>query len=227
MSGFFRNSQYNPQGFAPPPQTPYYSSYPPQQHTPLQRSHTLSANDRREQYLWNLFQRVDTDRSGSISVHELQQALVNGDWSPFNIETVRMMVNIFDTDNNGTIDFREFKGLWKYVEDWSQCFKTFDRDNSGSIDRYEMGYALRTFGFNVSDHFVNMLVHSFDKYGKTNPLLASTIIYQTLIGNGEITFDNFVQACVTLSTLTNLFRSRDYENRGSITINYEDVSILF
>lgn len=41
MSGFFRNSQHNPQGFAPPPQTPYYSSYPPQQHTPLQRSHTL------------------------------------------------------------------------------------------------------------------------------------------------------------------------------------------
>lgn len=53
--------------------------------------------DRREQYLWDIFQRVDTDRSGSISVHELQTALVNGDWSPFNIETVRMMVSIFDT----------------------------------------------------------------------------------------------------------------------------------
>ena len=53
--------------------------------------------DRREQYLWDLFQRVDTDHSGSISVHELQTALVNGDWSPFNIETVRMMVGIFDT----------------------------------------------------------------------------------------------------------------------------------
>jgi Ca2+-binding EF-hand superfamily protein len=53
--------------------------------------------DRRERYLWDLFQKVDTDHSGSISVHELQQALVNGDWSPFNIETVRMMVSIFDT----------------------------------------------------------------------------------------------------------------------------------
>lgn len=53
--------------------------------------------DRREHYLWDLFQRVDTDHSGSISVHELQTALVNGDWSPFNIETVRMMVSIFDT----------------------------------------------------------------------------------------------------------------------------------
>jgi Ca2+-binding EF-hand superfamily protein len=58
--------------------------------------------DRRERYLWDLFQRVDTDHSGSISVHELQTALVNGDWSPFNIETVRMMVGIFDTGTEKT-----------------------------------------------------------------------------------------------------------------------------
>lgn len=30
---------------------------------------------------------------------ELQRALVNGDWSPFNIETVRTMVNMFDKGN--------------------------------------------------------------------------------------------------------------------------------
>lgn len=171
--------------------------------------HDIAMADRREQYLWDLFQRVDTDRSGSISVHELQTALVNGDWSPFNIETVRMMVNIFDTDNNGTIDFREFRGLWKYVEDWSRCFKKFDQDNSGSIDCYEMSHALRTFGYNVSDQFVGTLIQTFDKYG-----------------NGDITFDNFVQACVTLSTLTKSFRSRDYENRGSIIVNYEDFLTL-
>jgi hypothetical protein len=29
-------------------------------------------------------------------VDELQRALINGDWSPFNIETVRTMVNMFD-----------------------------------------------------------------------------------------------------------------------------------
>lgn len=44
------------------------------------------------------------------------------------------------------------------------------------------------------------------------------------VGNGDITFDCFVQACVTLSTLTKSFRARDYEGRGSIQINYEDVS---
>jgi hypothetical protein len=47
-----------------------------------------------------------------------------------------------------------------------------------------------------------------------------------ILGNGDITFDNFVQACVTLSTLTKAFRSRDYESRGSIIVNYEDVSYI-
>ncbi|KAG2231173.1 hypothetical protein INT48_002954 [Thamnidium elegans] len=180
-------NQYRQYSFNAPP------SVNPNAFSPVQRSNTFY-----------------TDHSGSISVHELQTALVNGDWSPFNIETVRMMVGIFDTDNNGTIDFGEFRGLWKYVEDWSRCFKKFDQDNSGSIDCQEMSHALRTFGYNVSDRFVGILIQTFDKYG-----------------TGDITFDNFVQACVTLSTLTKSFRSRDYESRGSIIINYEDVSIYF
>ncbi|GAA5800792.1 hypothetical protein HPULCUR_006230 [Helicostylum pulchrum] len=94
----------NPFGYqagpAPPTQNQYrqysFNSPPsvnPNAFSPVQR--TMA--DRREHYLWDLFQRVDTDHSGSISVHELQTALVNGDWSPFNIETVRMMVAIFDT----------------------------------------------------------------------------------------------------------------------------------
>lgn len=49
--------------------------------------------------LWNWFTAVDTDHSGQLSVDELQRALVNGDWSPFNIETVRTMVNMFDKGN--------------------------------------------------------------------------------------------------------------------------------
>lgn len=39
-----------------------------------------------------LFFRVDRDRSGYISAEELQVALSNGTWSPFNPETVRLMI---------------------------------------------------------------------------------------------------------------------------------------
>lgn len=38
------------------------------------------------------FIRVDKDRSGYISADELQVALSNGTWNPFNPETVRLMI---------------------------------------------------------------------------------------------------------------------------------------
>ncbi|KAI8337437.1 hypothetical protein BC941DRAFT_513296 [Chlamydoabsidia padenii] len=157
--------------------------------------------------LWNWFSAVDADKSGQLTVDELQRALVNGDWSPFNIETVRTMVNMFDTDNTGTIDFQEFAGLWKYIEEWKRCFQTFDVDGSGSIDRTEMKNALRTFGYNLSDRFIGILVQKFDKYGGR--------------GKGDVTFDNFVQACVNIKTLTDSFRSFDTDNDGWVQINYE------
>lgn len=43
-------------------------------------------------------QAVDQDRSGQITPIELQQALMNGNWSPFNGETCRLMVGMFDKD---------------------------------------------------------------------------------------------------------------------------------
>lgn len=43
----------------------------------------------------NDFIRVDRDRSGTITAEELQQALSNGTWTPFNPETVRLMIGMF------------------------------------------------------------------------------------------------------------------------------------
>lgn len=47
-----------------------------------------------------------------------------------------------------TIIFATFKfaSLWKYIDDWQRCFRSFDRDNSGSIDRNELKQALTAFG---------------------------------------------------------------------------------
>lgn len=42
--------------------------------------------------LWNWFVTVDRDRSGEITADELQQALLNGNWSHFNSETCRLMI---------------------------------------------------------------------------------------------------------------------------------------
>ncbi|CAG5120754.1 unnamed protein product [Candidula unifasciata] len=97
-------------------------------------------------WLSGIFQRIDRDRSGAISASELQVALSNGTWTPFNPETVRLMIGMFDRDNSGTINFQEFMSLWKYVTDWQNCFRSYDRDNSGSIDKNELKTALTGFG---------------------------------------------------------------------------------
>ena len=69
-----------------------------------------------------------------------------GTWQPFNPETIRLMIGMFDRDSSGTINFQEFSSLWKYVTDWQNTFRGYDRDNSGSIDRNELKTALTSFG---------------------------------------------------------------------------------
>ncbi|XP_076459897.1 programmed cell death protein 6-like isoform X1 [Babylonia areolata] len=155
--------------------------------------------------LWGWFQAVDQDRSGSISASELQQALMNGNWSPFNPETCRLMIGMFDRDRNGTIDVHEFAALWKYIQDWKNCFDSFDTDRSGNIDANELSSAFRTFGYNLSHQFSQLVVQVFDRGGR-----------------GSINFDDFIQACVMLKSITDKFRNKDTQQCGMIRINYEE-----
>lgn len=157
-----------------------------------------------QEFLWGIFQSVDRDRSGYINAEELQQALSNGTWKPFNSETVRLMIGMFDSQSRGQIGFEDFGALWKYVTDWQNCFRSFDRDNSGNIDKAELQTALTTFGYKLSEGLVDTLVRKFDRYG-----------------NGTILFDDFIQACIVLHTLTAAFRQYDTDQDGFITIHYD------
>jgi len=157
-----------------------------------------------QQFLWNVFSQVDKDRSGQITAQELGQALSNGTWAPFNPETIRLMIMMFDKDHTGTIGFHEFAGLWKYVTDWQHCFRGFDRDNSGHIDFNELKQALTTFGYRLSDQTIGLFLKKFDKQGR-----------------GVIFFDDFIQLCVQLQSLTDAFRRFDTNQNGWINIHYE------
>lgn len=149
------------------------------------------------------YYRVDRDRSGYINADELQSALSNGTWSPFNPETVRLMIGeccvyvdrtyffiqnviytllgMFDRQNKGQVNFEDFGALWKYVTDWQNCFRSFDRDSSGNIDKHELRTALTTFGYRLSEHLIDTLMRKFDRHG-----------------HGTILFDDFIQCCIVL-----------------------------
>ncbi|BES94682.1 unnamed protein product [Nesidiocoris tenuis] len=166
-------------------------------------AHFTSAMPSRE-FLWDVFQRVDKDRSGYISADELQLALSNGTWTPFNPETVRLLIGMFDKENRGTVSFNDFGALWKYVCDWQACFRSFDRDNSGNISRDELSMALTTFGYRLSPNIVNTMIVKFDRHGR-----------------GTILFDDFIQCSIVLHNLTNAFKHYDTDQDGVITIHYE------
>jgi len=155
--------------------------------------------------IWGWFQAVDGDRSGRISAVELQQALTNNNWSHFNAETCRLMIGMFDSNRNGQIDINEFAALWKYVQDWKNCFDSFDRDRSGTIDSNELSQAFATFGYRLSPQFTQLCVRVFDRNSRNSMKL-----------------DDFIQCCVMIKTLTDKFRQRDTSMQGVVNINYEE-----
>ncbi|UYV65572.1 PEF1 [Cordylochernes scorpioides] len=150
------------------------------------------------------FQAVDSDRSGKITSRELQQALVNGNWSHFSDEACRLMIAMFDRDNSGTIDIYEFQQLWNYIHQWKSIFERYDADRTGHIEQQELMRALSDMQYRLSPNFVSTAIAKFDRTRKS------------------LTFDNFIVFCVQLKLITDAFMARDTNRSGQITIGYED-----
>jgi len=162
--------------------------------------------------LWSWFVSVDKDRSGAITLQELQKALVNGDFTPFDLDTVKLLMNIFDVDRSGTIGFNEFAGIWKYIKDWQGVFLHFDRDRSGTIDGNELQAALSQFGYTLSPQLLNLLQR---KYGTASAAGG----YQS--APPGLTFDHFVRTCVVVKQITESFAALVTDRDGWIQMNYE------
>jgi Ca2+-binding EF-hand superfamily protein len=153
----------------------------------------------------NFFNMVDTDRSGKIDATKLQSVLVNGKGQNFSMTVCTMMISMFDLDRSGTIDVYEFEKLYNYVNQWLSVFKTYDRDQSGAIEEPELAQALTQMGFRFSPEFIRFLIAKNDPANKR-----------------EISVDQFIVLCVQIQRFTEAFRARDSEQRGTISIGFED-----
>eukprot|EP00898_Chlorokybus_atmophyticus_P003508 jgi/Chlat1/4158/Chrsp27S08874 len=151
------------------------------------------------------FRSADSDRNGEVDERELQQLLTHGTSDPFNPQTIKLMIKMFDTKNSGRIGFPEFQALWKYLHDWKVCFDGFDRDRSGSIDAGELQTALRSFGYSLSPALIQTLMSKFDRSGRA----------------AAIRLDDFMQCCVLLQGFTDRFRKHDTRQDGNATLSYE------
>ncbi|KAJ9624813.1 hypothetical protein H2203_004763 [Taxawa tesnikishii (nom. ined.)] len=220
-----QSPRYNNNNYQQGPPPAGYHNRPPipqQQRPPTVAPAPRSGNDR--DALWPLFVAVDKDRTGQLTESSLRRALVNGDYTAFDPHTVKMMIRMFDTDRSGTINFDEFCGLWGFLAAWRSLFDRFDADRSGNISFDEFGDALVAFGYRLSPQFVQLLFSTYARNvgGRGDDTYGGPGAGHGGYGHGRekgLSFDLFVQACISLKRMTDVFKKYDDDRDGYITLS--------
>ncbi|EAU38374.1 conserved hypothetical protein [Aspergillus terreus NIH2624] len=204
-------------GFGPPPSQPIRNRPPPSSQPPRSpHPPPLAMPNDDPQQLFPLFRAANSSHSGSLTEMELGSALVNGDYTSFHPKTVKMMIRMFDRNSSGTISFDEFVSLWRYLAAWRELFDRFDVDRSGRISLREFEDALVAFGYRLSQPFVSVLFTTFESKGRqmNGPGKGP--------GPAGMSFDLFVQACISLRRMTDVFKRYDDDRDGYITVSFEE-----
>lgn len=156
--------------------------------------------------MWGYFTAI-AGQDGEVDAEELQRCLTQsgftGGYSPFSLDTCRIMIAMLDRDYTGKMGFSEFKELFTALNGWKQNFMMFDQDRSGTVEAHEMSQAINAMGYRVSPQALNAIIKRYNK-------------------RGRIFFDDYVACCVRLRALTDNFRRRDTMQQGSVTFQYDD-----
>ena len=107
-----------------------------------------------------LFYSLDKDGSGRITVDEAQEALATFGVQ-LNRETARQVIENYDADNDGSLDFEEFSSLFDRVK-LEEIFDQIDTDHSGSIELSELRILFAEFGVELGAAQVNAIISKLD-----------------------------------------------------------------
>ena len=126
------------------------------------------------------FKKLDLDNSGSLSVEEFM-SLPELQQNPL----VQRVIDIFDEDGNGEVDFKEFiQGVSQFSVKGDKesklrfAFKIYDIDNDGYISNGELFQFLKMISSNLKDTQLQQIV---DK----------TIQFADKDDDGKIDFEEF------------------------------------
>ena len=215
-----------PRIHSPPPPIGYGQGLPPS--NPTSRLPQLANNcpppspapppDADSSDLYPLFLAANSSHSGSLSESELGSALVNADYSAFDPYTITMMMRMFSTAPRlDFVTYEEFVNLWRFLAEWRRIFERFDEDHSGRISLGEFSKALVAFGYRLSGSFTNMLYDTYNAKG----ILANQRRGSRTRQEG-MSFDLFVQACISLKRMTDIFKGYDDDRDGYVTLSFEE-----
>ncbi|KAL5215425.1 hypothetical protein ABZP36_006826 [Zizania latifolia] len=112
--------------------------------------------------LKQMFNNMDTDKSGTITVEELKVGLTKLG-SRISEAEVRNLLEAVDVDKSGSIDYTEFltaminKHKLEKEEDLLRAFQHFDKDNSGYITKDELEQAMSEYGMSSEANIKEVL----------------------------------------------------------------------
>ncbi|XVE56212.1 hypothetical protein DITRI_Ditri03aG0219700 [Diplodiscus trichospermus] len=101
--------------------------------------------------LKQMFNNIDTDRSGTITLEELRDGLARSG-SKLTETEIKQLLDAADVNKNGTIDYIEFIAATMHrhrlerEDNIQKAFQFFDKDGSGYITRDELKQALTKYG---------------------------------------------------------------------------------
>ena len=193
------NAYYPGSGTYPPQPSAAYPPPPAEPHVGY-RQYAPPTDTLRQ---W--FDRVDTDRSGRIDVHELSTALSTGGYK-FNATVAEKLIRMFSAPGQLTpsLTFDEFHQLNGFLSNMSQGFRQRDTDNSGTLDVHEVRSALNASGFHISEPVFHELMRKVDRQRR-----------------GSLAFDAYIEASILLSTVRNTFTYYDFHRNGNITMTLD------
>lgn len=188
-SGPYQNQ--NP-GYGYPSQNSGYQSYPSHG-----QNYAGNSNWDERNYLKKLFDEIDHNRDGQISVQELHQALKRGqpmfDFDPF---TVQYLIQKYDNNRNNEICLQEFQDLFVGLNMQFNEFLDIDRDSSGFIDSRELASAMHRKGFNFSPEIFEYIVSEISRRS----------------GKQGISFDIYVRLAARFEALRNEYNRMPVKN---------------
>lgn len=138
--------------------------------------------------LKEIFKEIDVNNTGTISVDELKQSLVDAGIK-MKTSQVRKIVQNLDYEENGEINYSEFLAATISLKDSKDAdsllwvlFKHFDIDNSDGITRENVSEALLKSGRRISKRDLDMIFKKHDK-----------------LKDGQISFEEFKEMLSHLS----------------------------
>ncbi|KAL2895315.1 Calcium-dependent protein kinase 29 [Bienertia sinuspersici] len=124
--------------------------------------------------LKEMFNNMDSDRSGTITLEELKHGLARLG-SRLTESEIKQLMEAADVDKSGTIDYMEFITATMHrhrldkEENLYNTFQYFDKDNSGYITRDELKQVMTEFGMG-DDATIDEILNDVDtnKDGRIN-----------------------------------------------------------